>query len=55
MIAEYKEELSPDTEVSRVSTSYSAEIQKSLEENQQEEKSKSTMEDIMFNYYKKNA
>ena len=52
---QYKEEQSPDTKVSRVSTSYSAEIQKSLEENQQEEKSKSTMEDIMFEYYEKYA
>lgn len=52
---QYQEEQSPDTKVSRVSTAYSTEIQKSLEENQQEEKSKSTMEDIMFEYYEKYA
>lgn len=53
---QYKEEQSPDVQVRKVATSYSAEIEKTLEESQQEKAdNQSIMEDIMFNYYKKNA
>lgn len=53
---QYKEEQSPDVQVRKVATSYSEEIEKTLEDSQQEKaKNQSIMEDIMFNYYKKNA
>ncbi|MDE7363907.1 MAG: Mu transposase C-terminal domain-containing protein, partial [Ruminococcus sp.] len=53
---QYKEEQSPDVQVRKVATTYSEEIEKTLEESQQEkENNQSIMEDIMFNYYKKNA
>ncbi|MDE6426175.1 MAG: Mu transposase C-terminal domain-containing protein [Ruminococcus sp.] len=53
---QYKEEQSPDVQVRKVATSYLEEIEKTLEESQQEkEDSKSVMEKIIFDYYKKNA
>lgn len=53
---QYKEEQSPDVQVRKVATSYSSEIERTLEESQQEKAdNQSIMEDIMFNYYKKNA
>ena len=53
---QYKEEQSPDVQVRKVATSYSAEIEKTLEESQQEKvDNQSIMDEIMFNYYQKNA
>ncbi|MCM1316039.1 MAG: Mu transposase C-terminal domain-containing protein [Alistipes senegalensis] len=53
---QYKEEQSPDVQVRKVATSYSDEIERTLEDSQQEKaKNQSIMEDIMFDYYKKNA
>ena len=52
----YKEERSPDVQVRKVATSYSTEIEKTLEDSQQEkEKNQSIMQKIMYDYYKKNA
>ncbi|MDE6779960.1 MAG: Mu transposase C-terminal domain-containing protein [Ruminococcus sp.] len=52
----YKEEHSPDVQVRKVATSYSTEIERTLEDNQQEkEKNQSIMQKIMSDYYKKNA
>ncbi|MDE6679224.1 MAG: Mu transposase C-terminal domain-containing protein, partial [Ruminococcus sp.] len=52
----YKEEQSPDVQVRKVATSYSTEIEKTLEDNQQEkERNQSIMQKIMSDYYKKNA
>lgn len=53
---QYREEQSPDVQVRKVATSYSSEIERTLEDNRQEKaENQSIMEDIMFNYYKKNA
>ena len=53
---QYKEEHSPDVQVRKVATSFSTEIERTLEETQQEKaENQSIMEDIMYNYYKKNA
>ena len=53
---QYREEQSPDVQVRKVATSYSSEIERTLEDSQQEKaENQSIMEDIMFNYYKKNA
>lgn len=53
---QYREEQSPDVQVRKVATSYSAEIERTLEETQQEKaENQSIMEDIMYNYYNKNA
>lgn len=53
---QYKEEQSPDVQVRKVATSYSSEIEKTLDDSQQEKAgNQSIMEDIMYNYYKKNA
>lgn len=53
---QYKEEQSPDVQVRKVSTSYSDEIERTLEDSQQEkEDNKIIMEKIMFDYYEKNA
>lgn len=53
---QYKEEQSPDVPVRKVATSYSDEIEKTFEDKQQEKaRNQSIMDDIMFDYYKKNA
>ena len=53
---QYREEQSPDVQVRKVATSYSSEIERTLEDSQQEKaENQSIMEDIMYNYYKKNA
>ena len=53
---QYKEEQSSDVPVRKVATSYSDEIEKTFEDKQQEKaRNQSIMDDIMFDYYKKNA
>ena len=53
---QYKEEQSPDVPVRKVATSYSDEIEKTFEDKQHEKaRNQSIMDDIMFDYYKKNA
>lgn len=53
---QYKDEQSADISVQEVATSYSAEIEKTFEERQQEkENNQDIMDNIMFDYYKKNA
>lgn len=53
---QYKEEQTPDVPVRKVATSYSDEIEKTLEDKQQEKaRNQSIMDKIMFDYYEKNA